>query len=71
MAEPQITDIAGCFATHLPTDGVPVPEAREGWRRALRLAREQGDAGWLADVAERQAPADAVVKAHCEALRGR
>ena len=69
MAEPQITHIATYFATHLPSDGVEHGIVRDGWRRAIRLARQVGEIGWLTDLVSRQAPTDDTLQAHCEALR--
>lgn len=71
MAEPQITEIASCFATRLPSDGTDPDEAREAWRRALRHARSTGAADWLAGLVEREVPEDPEVRRQCEALRGR
>ena len=69
MAEPQITEIAADFVTRLPDEGGDPAVAREGWRRALRLARELGDVGWVAKLVSHRAPDDATLRAHCEALR--
>lgn len=69
MPEPQITEIASYFATHLPSDGVAHGIARDGWRRAIRLARQRGEIGWLTDLVARQAPDDATLQAHCAVLR--
>jgi hypothetical protein len=68
MAEPQITEIASYFATHLPSDGVESGIVRDGWRRAIRLARQRGEIRWLTDLVSRQDPQDGVLQAHCEAL---
>ncbi len=71
MAEPQITEIATCFASRLPSDEVDPVEARDAWRRTLRHARSAGVLGWLTGLVEREVPDDPVVRGHCEALRGR
>ncbi len=69
MAEPQITEIASYIASRLPEEGSDPQVARDGWRRAIRLARQRGDIGWLTDLVAKQAPEDATLQAHCEALR--
>ena len=69
MPEPQITEIASYFATHLPDDGVEHRTARDGWRRAIRLARQRGEIAWLTELVARQAPEDPTLQAHCEDLR--
>jgi hypothetical protein len=69
VAEPHITEIASYLATTLPEPGSDPAVARDGWRRAIRLARELGDVRWLTDVVARQAPQDATLQAHCDALR--
>ena len=70
MAEPQITEIAAAFATRLPDQGADPAASKEGWRRALHLARELGDMGWVTRLVARRAPDDATLQAHCETLRG-
>jgi hypothetical protein len=37
--EPEITQIAKFIATRIPTEGVAHTEATDGWRGALRYAR--------------------------------
>ena len=69
MAEPQITEIAAYFAARLPDEGVEQSVTRNGWRHALRLAREQGVTDWLVELVSRQAPDDDTLQAHCETLR--
>ncbi len=69
MNEPPITEIASYFATHLPDGDVEHRVARNGWRHAIRLARERGaDIRWLTDFVLRQAPHDPTLRAHCDAL---
>lgn len=66
--EPQITDIATCFAARLPTEGVPTPDAVEAWRAALRYARQGGVIDPLVErIAE--ADPDPIVRNCCDALR--
>ena len=69
MPDPQITDIAGYFASHLPTDDIDPAENKEAWRATLRRARRTGAIGWLTDLVEREAPEDETLKEHCDALR--
>lgn len=69
MAEPQITEIASYFADHLPSDGVEHQVARDGWRHAIRLAREKRVIGWLTDLVARQDPQDPTLQDYCEQLR--
>ena len=38
--EPQITAIASQLAVEIPTEGVSLADATEGWRRTLRHARK-------------------------------
>lgn len=69
MAEPQITDLASALATRLPDADTDPAVAREGWRRALRLARELGDVAWVTDLVARELPDDPALRARCDALR--
>lgn len=70
MAEPQITAIASYFTARLPDEGVDPQVTTDGWRRAIRLARERGDVEWLTDLVARHAPDDPTLQAHCDALKG-
>ncbi|MCA9492560.1 MAG: hypothetical protein KC621_21655 [Myxococcales bacterium] len=69
MAEPQITEIATYLTDRLPDEGVDPSVTREGWRRALRHARERGDIDRLTEIVARHAPGDEKLEAMCEDLR--
>ncbi len=69
MATPPITEIASYFTARMPDEGVDPQVTRDGWRHALRLARERGDVGWITELVTREAPDDPVLQAHCESLK--
>ena len=65
--EPEITDIAACFANRLPSEGVSTPDAIQAWRAALRYARQ---AGAIDPLVERiiEADRDPAILDACQAL---
>lgn len=67
--EPQITEIAGIFATQFPIEGVDPADATQAWRHTLRYARSTGTVEELTDLIEKADPDDPTLKEACDALK--
>jgi hypothetical protein len=68
MDDPGITDIAACFAAHLPTGAKPLEVQRQEWRTTLYNARATNTLRPLTEMVIRAAPHDAQVHALCRGL---
>lgn len=66
--EPQITAIASQLALEIPSEGVPLKDATEGWRQSLRHARKSELIDEITEQIEAEAPHLRVV---CAELRRR
>jgi hypothetical protein len=67
--EPQITQIAAYIAYKVHTRGVPMSDAHQGWRGALRYARSTGTIDEITNKLQGESPEDWKLQRMCEALR--